>query len=37
VHFGEVTEKFRRRVEEVFEARREVGAGQIDEENRHRS
>jgi hypothetical protein len=29
--FGEVAEEFRRRVEELFEARREVAEGQLNE------
>jgi hypothetical protein len=37
VHFGEVAEEFRRRVEEVFKARPEVGDGWLNEENRHHS
>jgi hypothetical protein len=37
MHFGEVPEEFRRRVEEVFETRREVAKGNVDEGNRHRS
>jgi hypothetical protein len=37
VHFGEVPEEFRRRVEELFEARRKVAEGHRDEVIWHRS